>query len=47
MRDIEDFETNVTQNKFRTVKEATDDIAELKEQIAKKIRKIDGKEEVE
>lgn len=47
VRDIEDFETNVTQNKFRSVKEAADDIAELKEQIAKKIRKIDGDKEVE
>lgn len=47
VKDIENFETNVTQNKFRTVKEATDDIAGLKEQIAKKIRKIDEKEEVE
>lgn len=45
--DIEKFETKVMQNKFRTVKEATDDIAGLKEQIAKKIRKIDGKEEVD
>lgn len=47
VRDIEKFETKVMQNKFRTVKEATDDIAGLKEQIAKKIRKIDGKEEVD
>ena len=47
VRDIEKFETKVMQNKFRTVKEATDDIAELKEQIAEKIRKIDGKEEVD
>ena len=47
VRDIEKFETKVMQNKFRTVKEATDDIAGLKEQIVKKIRKIDGKEEVD
>jgi hypothetical protein len=47
VRDIENFETNVTQNKFRTVKEATDDIKSLKEQIEVKIRKIDGKEEVD
>ena len=47
VRDIEDFETNITQNKFRTVKEATDDIKSLKEQIEVKIRKIDGKEEVD
>lgn len=47
VRDIENFETNVTQNKFCTVKEATDDIKSLKEQIEVKIRKIDGKEEVD
>ena len=47
VRDIENFETNVTQNKFRTVKEATEDIKSLKEQIEVKIRKIDGKEEVD
>ena len=47
VKDIENFETNVTQNKFCTVKEATDDIKSLKEQIEVKIRKIDGKEEVE
>lgn len=47
VRDIENFETNVTQNKFHTVKEATDDIKSLKEQIEVKIRKIDGKEEVD
>lgn len=47
VKDIENFETKVTQNKFRTVKEATDDIKSLKEQIEVKIRKIDGKEEVD
>lgn len=47
VKGIENFETNVTQNKFRTVKEATDDIKSLKEQIEVKIRKIDGKEEVD
>lgn len=47
VRDIETFETKTTQNKFRTVKEATDSITGLKEQIAEKIRKIDEKEEVE
>lgn len=47
VKDIENFETNVTQNKFRTVKEATDSIKSLKEQIEVKIRKIDGKEEVD
>lgn len=45
VKDIENFETNVMQNKFRTVKEATEDIKSLKEQIEVKIRKINGKEE--
>lgn len=45
VRDIENFETNVMQNKFRTVKEATEDIKSLKKQIEVKIRKINGKEE--
>lgn len=47
VRNIEDFETKVMQNKFCSVKEATDDIKSLKEQIEVKIRKIDGKEEVD
>ena len=47
VRDIEKFETKVMQNKFCSVKEATDDIKSLKEQIEVKIRKIDGKEEVD
>lgn len=45
--DIEKFENKVTQNNFRTIEEATDSIKSLKEQIAEKIRKIDGKEEVD
>ena len=47
VRDIERLETKVMQNKFRTVEEATNSITKLKEQIAKKIRKIDGKQEVD
>lgn len=45
--DIEKFEEKVMQNNFRTVKEANNSIKNLKEQITEKIRKIDGKEEVE
>lgn len=45
--DIEKFEKKVTQNNFRTIEEATDSIKSLKEQIEVKIRKIDGKEEVD
>lgn len=47
VNDIEKFEKKVTQNNFRTIEEATDDIKSLKEQIEVKIRKIDGKEEVD
>lgn len=47
VRDIERLETKVMQNKFCTVEEATNSITKLKEQIAKKIRKIDGKQEVD
>lgn len=47
VRNIENFETKVMQNKFHTVKEATDNITGLKERIANKIGKIDGKEEVD
>ena len=43
VRNIEDFETKVMQNKFCSVKEATDDIKSLKEQIEVKIRKIERK----
>lgn len=43
--DIEKFENKVTQNKFSTVKEATDSIKSLKEQIEVKIRNINGNEE--
>ena len=45
--DIEKFENKVMQNNFCTIKEATDSIKSLKEQIEVKIRKIDGKEEVD
>lgn len=47
VRDIERLETKVMQNKFCTVEEATNSITKLKEQIAKKIRKIDEKQEVD
>ena len=47
VNDIEKFEKKVTQNNFRTIEEATDDIKSLKEQIEVGIRKIDGKEEVD
>lgn len=47
VRDIEEFEIKVMQNKFHTIEEATGSITRLKEQIAEKIRKIDGKEEVD
>ena len=33
VNDIEKFENKVTQNNFRTIKEATDNIKSLKEQI--------------
>lgn len=46
VRDIEEFEIKVMQNKFHTIEEATGSITRLKEQIEVKIRKIDGKEEV-
>lgn len=45
--DMEKFENKVMQNNFCTIKEATDSIKSLKEQIEVKIRKIDGKEEVD
>lgn len=44
VRDMEDFETKVMQNKFRTVKEATNSIANLKEKIKEKIKTLDGSE---
>lgn len=47
VNDIEKFENKVTQNNFRTIKEATDNIKSLKEQIEVKIKKIDGKEDVD
>ncbi len=43
VRSIEKFEKKVTQNKFCTVEEATDDITSLKEQIAEKMRQLDEK----
>lgn len=45
--DIEKLEKKVAQNKFNTIKEATDSITSLKEKIEVEIRKIDGKEEVD
>ena len=44
VRDMEDFETKVMQNKFRTVKEATNSIANLKEKIKEKIKILEGSE---
>ena len=44
VRDMEDFETKVMQNKFRTVKEATNSIANLKEKIKEKIKTLEGSE---
>lgn len=46
VRDIEEFEIKVIQNKFNTVEEAANSITRLKKQITEKIRKIEGKEEV-
>ena len=40
--DIEGFERKVTQNNFYTVKEATDSIKSIKEEITKRTRKIEG-----
>lgn len=40
VRDMENFEIKVMQNKFRTVKEATDSITDLKEKIKEKIKNI-------
>lgn len=42
--DIEKLEKKVTQNKFNTIKEATDSIASLKERITKIMRKMEGEE---
>lgn len=44
VRDIEQLEKKVTQNSFCSVKEATDSIASLKEKIAEKTRKIEGRD---
>ena len=46
VRDIEQLEKKVTQNSFSTIKEATDSIAGLKEQITEKIRKMEDTERV-
>lgn len=43
VRDIEEFEKKVTENSFRSVKEATSSITSLKEKITDKINKIEGK----
>lgn len=40
VEDMENFETKVMQNKFYTVKEATDSITDLKEKIKEKIKNI-------
>lgn len=42
--DIEKLEKKVTQNKFNTIKEATDSITSLKEKITKIMRKMEGEE---
>lgn len=44
VRDMEDFETKVTQNNFRTVEEATNSITNLKEKIKEKIKTLEGSE---
>ena len=44
VKELEEFETKVTQNGFHTIKEATDSIASLKEKIANKTRKIEGRD---
>jgi len=44
VRDIEQLEKKVNQNSFCSVKEATDSIASLKEKIAEKTRKIEGRD---
>lgn len=44
VKDIENLEKKVAQNKFNTIKEATDSIASLKEKIMKTMRKMEGEE---
>lgn len=44
VRDIENLEKKVTQNKFNIIKEATDSIASLKEKLQKIMRKMEGEE---
>lgn len=46
VRDIGQLEKKVTQNSFCSIKEATDSIANLKEKIAEKTRKLEGKERI-
>lgn len=43
VKDLEKFENKVTQNKFCTIKEATDSIISLKESIAEKTKEIEGR----
>ena len=45
--DIEKLERKVTQNKFKSTEEAEDDITSLKNDLQKKIREIEGKEDAE
>lgn len=44
VRDMENFETKVTQNNFSTVEEATNSITNLKEKIKEKIKTLEGSE---
>lgn len=44
VRDMENFETKVTQNNFSTVEEATNSITDLKEKIKEKIKILEGSE---
>ena len=44
VKDMENFETKVTQNNFSTVEEATNSITNLKEKIKDKIKTLEGSE---
>ena len=44
VRDMENFETKVTQNNFSTVEEATNNITNLKEKIKEKTKTLEGSE---
>lgn len=44
VRDMENFETKVTQNNFSTVEEATNSITNLKEKIKEKTKTLEGSE---